>query len=324
MKEESSLQKALRLTQTKGITQKANQLVDSHLTNLVTEKFEAERTNLDINHLNVSLKRKSGKTEAVFETDSGTTLTKSISNILSEGEQRALALSAFMTEVGISAPDGPIVVDDPVSSLDRRRSQQVADRLAEEASSRQVIVFTHDIVFFNELCSAAQQKDIEPVTRAIFANQNGTGIVDPEGEPWTGKNVQKRVNILKQEIPNLNKIHNDSPGKYEMGAQNWYSRLRRTYERAVEERLFHRVLTRYSNEIRTKELRFITLPDNLVIRFHEGMTKASAHSHDNPEAGTTPIPEPHELQADIDALESWLEDLLSAQKTAEKNRSIMA
>jgi wobble nucleotide-excising tRNase len=90
---------------------------------------------------------------------------------LSEGEQRALALAGFLTEVALTDGSGPIVVDDPVSSLDRDRSAQVADRLAEEAMQRQVVVFTHDIIFFNELCRVADTLGIEPVT-PVSASKN--------------------------------------------------------------------------------------------------------------------------------------------------------
>src|SRR3546814_1389977 len=83
------------------------------------------------------------------------------SQILSEGEQRALALAGFLTEVALTEGSGPIIVDDPVSSLDRDRSAKVADRIAEEAQKRQVVVFTHDMVFFNELCRADDECGIE-------------------------------------------------------------------------------------------------------------------------------------------------------------------
>jgi hypothetical protein len=40
-----------------------------------------------------------------------------------------------------------IVFDDPVSSLDHMRREQIARRLAREAKVRQVNVFTHDLAF---------------------------------------------------------------------------------------------------------------------------------------------------------------------------------
>jgi mono/diheme cytochrome c family protein len=124
---------ALAEVQTKGITQKANELVDTHLTKIVTDHFEVERKTLEITHLKIGLARKSGQTKAAFQTNPGTTLTKLTSEILSEGEQRALALAAFLTEIAvtegaaivvylrsvpaISSPDLPAAKPTPASDM---------------------------------------------------------------------------------------------------------------------------------------------------------------------------------------------------------------
>jgi wobble nucleotide-excising tRNase len=114
--------KALALVATTGITKRANELLDTHLTSAVVSQFDAERERFEIKHLKIGLARKSGQTKAEFEVNPQTTLTKITSQILSEGEQRALALAGFLTEVALTDGSGPIVVDDPVSSLDRERS----------------------------------------------------------------------------------------------------------------------------------------------------------------------------------------------------------
>jgi energy-coupling factor transporter ATP-binding protein EcfA2 len=152
LKEDALYAAALAEVQTTGITKKANELVDVYLTKAVLTKYDDERKALDIDHLKVSLARKSGQLKTSFQTNPGTTLTKLTSEILSEGEQRALALAAFFTEVDVTEGSGPIVIDDPVSSLDRQRGQKVAARIAQKAKKRQVIVFTHDLIFFNDLC----------------------------------------------------------------------------------------------------------------------------------------------------------------------------
>src|SRR3546814_20807438 len=100
-------------------------------------QFDEERARFEIKHLKIGLARKSGQTNAEFEVNPQTTLTKITSQILSEGEQRALALAGFLTEVALTEGSGPIIVDDPVSSLDRDRSAKVADRIAAEDKNRQ-------------------------------------------------------------------------------------------------------------------------------------------------------------------------------------------
>ena len=163
---------------------------DKHLTAAVQAHFDAERDHLDIAHLKVGLTRKSGQTKAEFEVDPQSTIAKVPSDILSEGEQRALALAGFLTEVALTDGSGPIVVDDPVSSLDRDRGRRVAERLADEATRRQVVVFTHDIIFFNELCLAAEGRGIEPVTTALFSDKKRAGRIDPGaclGRGWPSR-----------------------------------------------------------------------------------------------------------------------------------------
>jgi energy-coupling factor transporter ATP-binding protein EcfA2 len=68
--------------------------------------------------------------------------------ILSEGEQRAVALPDFLTEICLNPANAGVVLDDePVNSQDHPRKECIAQRLVKEAGSRQVIVFTHDLVF---------------------------------------------------------------------------------------------------------------------------------------------------------------------------------
>lgn len=314
---------ALADLQTKGTTQKGNALIDKHLTSAVKSRFAVEQVALDITHLKISLSRISGKTKAAFETTPGTSVTKTSSDILSEGEQRALALAAFFTEIAVTEGSGPIIVDDPVSSLDRERGLKVASRLAEEAKERQVIVFTHDLVFFNDLCREADDRGVETYTEALFRDGNHAGRIDPAGMPWKGQPVQKRINILKNEFVSVRKLHATSPAEYEFSVKNLYGRLRDTYERVVEEVIFCDIVRRKVDNIETQKLRYIQLSDALAIRFHEGMTKANTHSHDNPASGTVPVPPPDEFDQDVEFVEKLIVDIRADQKLAESNRPSM-
>ena len=80
--------------------------------------------------------------------------------ILSEGEQKAVALADFLTEVAMSHANAGIVLDDPVTSQDHYRKELIAKRLVREANARQVIVFTHDLPFLNQLIVHAEAKGV--------------------------------------------------------------------------------------------------------------------------------------------------------------------
>jgi energy-coupling factor transporter ATP-binding protein EcfA2 len=68
--------------------------------------------------------------------------------VLSEGEQKVIAIADFLAEMQLSEVNRGIIFDDPVTSLDNDRKKQIAERLANQATTKQVIIFTHDLVFF--------------------------------------------------------------------------------------------------------------------------------------------------------------------------------
>lgn len=323
MAEDKRYSTALAATLTKTITQKANELVDLHLTTAVLDRFAEERKALDIEHLRIGLARTSGKTKASFSMSPGTTLTKFSSEILSEGEQRALALATFFTEVALTDGSGPIVIDDPVSSLDRDRGLLVAKRIAAEAERRQVIVFTHDLVFFNDLCGSADALGVGTSRVGLFADASNAGRVDPAGVTWTGLPVKEMIKKIKGDAVPVRSLHASSPADYEFGVKNLYGRLRDAYERTVEEHVFFGVIRRGVDRIETLKLRYVHLTDELAIRFHAGMTKANTFSHANPLALTVQAPTPAEFDNDVAFLEQLIMDLKAAGEAAQANRPSM-
>jgi wobble nucleotide-excising tRNase len=86
---------------------------------------------------------------------------------LSEGEQNALGLSGFFTEAVFDPSKSAIIFDDPVTSLDHVRRDKVAERLAQLAQDRQVVVFTHDVAFTGDLAAAAESEGVALIERAV-------------------------------------------------------------------------------------------------------------------------------------------------------------
>ena len=80
---------------------------------------------------------------------------------------------------------------------------------------------------------------------------------------------------------------------------------------------------RASPVITTQNLRYVSLPDDLAVRFHDGMTKANTFSHDNPSAGSSLIPDPKKIQQDIADLESLIDDFKTLHTANEQNRPAM-
>jgi hypothetical protein len=306
------------------VTKKANHWVDVHLTEDVKKLFGTEIARLNLGHLKVELSRQSSPTETRYRnTLTGGTGFKRLSDVLSEGEQRGLSLAAFFTEVALERPGGTLIVDDPVSSLDRRRSGAVAEKIVEECKTRQVIVFTHDLMFLEELGEAAKSAGIDPVCLRVFSTADIAGKVDEAGMAWKGQPVEKRLSYLEGKLTQLKKLHEKSHTDYEVEVKNVYGRLRDALERFVEEKLFRDVIARYRDEVKTKMLRYVSLPDEIATRFHDAFTKASLHSHDNPKARDVTPPEPPEVEADLAAMRKFIQDVGQLQKTNEANRPTM-
>lgn len=101
---------------------------------------------------------------------------QNFANVLSEGDKRCLAFSFFAASV-LSDPhlaDKIIVIDDPVSSLDRSRrayTSEVIEGIAKKA--KQVIVLGHDAMFLRDLRKRlARSSDITgPIVELQFVRE---------------------------------------------------------------------------------------------------------------------------------------------------------
>ncbi|BCH21690.1 hypothetical protein [Mesorhizobium sp. L-8-3] len=101
--------------------------------------------------------------------------------------------------------------------------------------------------------------------------------------------------------------------------KNLYGRLRDTYERVVEEVIFRNIVQRGTDVIQTQLLRYVRLSDALAVRFHEGMTRANTHSHDNPPPTLWPFPFLISLPS---IFASWSPWLLILRRKATRQRRI--
>jgi energy-coupling factor transporter ATP-binding protein EcfA2 len=116
------------------------------------------------------------------------------SKVLSEGEQKVLAMADFLAEARLAGITAPIIFDDPVSSLDHRRIREVAERIAGLAENHQVIVFTHDILLATNLLAL-----FEKSKRCAYfqvTDEAGKGeVAHATGPRWdTVKSLTKRIN----------------------------------------------------------------------------------------------------------------------------------
>ena len=116
------------------------------------------------------------------------------SKILSEGEQKVLAMADFLAEARLAGITAPVIFDDPVSSLDHRRIHEVSQRIAALADNNQVIVFTHDIFFAITLLSLFEKS--KRCTYFHVTDEDGKGeVTRATGPRWDNlANLKKNIN----------------------------------------------------------------------------------------------------------------------------------
>ncbi|MBX9607489.1 MAG: AAA family ATPase [Gammaproteobacteria bacterium] len=319
---QAKLTKCLSSLKTNAISIRASELAEKVVSKDLADALNSEFKALGVGRLRVSLQSRSDRGRALHKLKLELPQSRSPAEILSEGEQRAVAIGSFLAEVGLSGGAGGIVFDDPVSSLDHRRRESVAKRLVIEAGNRQVIVFTHDIYFLCLLAEQAKLATVPMATQSLVRRAAGFGVADPD-LPFEAKSTSKRVGALKAQHQLIQKLRND--GEEQAQRQETidaYVRLRMAWERAVEEVLLREVALRFRKSVETQRLSGVVVEDDDYAQVNAGMAKCSKYAHDNAHMGGVAVPEPDELLADIMALENWRVKIVKrGEETAKKRKA---
>lgn len=286
---------------TRNITNKQKELFEKYVTDDYLRTFEAE-----CKKLNASF-----DIEIVSRGSSGQTLKKlqikgtSPGKVLSEGEQRAISIANFLTEVHMDGRNVGIVLDDPVCSLDHKRRSYIVARLLEEAKHRQVIIFTHEITFFMELKTEAERNNIDFTQETIRKMCNEPGDIS-HIIPWQGMNVKDRISKLKNDLQAIVAIYNSGDmDNYYYRAKEWCELLRESWERAVEEVLFNDAIQRYNPCVQTQRLKKAPFTHDLYAELERGMTECSSWCHDQARAINATVPNVDELKSYIDCFDLY-------------------
>lgn len=304
------LEKAKKFS-TRGVTELSKRLTTQYVSDALCERFGKEVSRLGLTYLDVRLSPSDvSKGKLFHRLTLNAKQDAPLREVVSEGEFRCLALAAFLAESGGNVSG--LLFDDPVSSLDHTWRERIAHRLAEEAKTRQVIVFTHDIVFHFLLREAAESPSINvPLSERCVERRGNAGAgFCRDDAPWAGQKTKTRIGVLKNELAGLNKQHDTGDQHYERDVRDWYGRLRESWERAVEEHLFNDAVRRFSQSVNTKQLEHALkniLPDDYA-KIEKGMTRASTafRGHDGAAGLNRPVPTPEEAMQDLGEFEAWV------------------
>jgi hypothetical protein len=234
--------------------------------------------------------------------------------ILSEGEQRAVALADFLTEVCLNPANAGIILDDPVNSQDHQRKECVAQRLVKEAKSRQVIVFTHDLVFLTKLAAAAEDTGADLLTHWIERDGDGRpGQVSLDDCPATTPQYRTTTKAKKT----LGEAKGPAGSKRVRLIQRGMGELRRTIEEIVPHLLFKQVVNRWTDRIIVTGLKNINWDEALVadlIKTYEDLSAyIEGHSHTEEQAGAPPEPK------DLEDMVARVDDLIRRARPQKAN-----
>lgn len=318
LKNRAKIEAAKRLTDTTGITRKATTLSTEHVTSVVRDQFTRETERLHLRRVTLDPAR--GRRHATLEHQPkllGAQTKAEIDDVLSEGEQTALGLAGFLTEVEFDESKSAAVLDDPVSSLDAGRRSRVATRLVELAQYRQVIVFTHEATFVNVLNKAARDHGVDVTERAILRQGERPGLVSDK-HPWSVKDVRSRIDWLNAELGRLRKERGQlNSDEYTQRAQAWGGRLSQAWERAVNLDVVNELVDRGTNEVRPRMFRMLVgITEQDDNDYQSGYAKASewAPRHDQAPETNFIAPEPDELEVELDRFKAWVDRIKGYKK----------
>lgn len=321
------LEECLHDVRTDQLSRKVTELRRTHVTDKLNEKISKEIESLGLSYLNVKVVDQTSKGVSKFFSDIGLKQKSRKHDVLSEGEQRALALACFLAEADITPEGGGLIIDDPVSSLDQERTRRVAERLVQTASEgRQVIIFTHNLVFYQEVRSAAATV-MPQVTINLHVIRNsaelGFGIVEENALPQLARKLKDKISQLQNNLNKIKSLDSDTNDteEYNQAAHAFYGNLRRTWERLVEELLLGGVVERFNSDVKTQSLKEVVVDDLDYHQIFHAMKRVSEYSgHEQATAKKIDYPDYKFLRNDLDFLIGYRKKLIDRRKNISEAR----
>ena len=305
---------------TKAISDKARELASKAVTSALKKALDDEFQEIGVGHIKTKLTERVSQGKMMHKLVLDLPVAKTLDEILSEGEQRAIALGSFLAELHIVQHKGGIVFDDPVSSLDHHWRRNVARRLVKEAKERQVIVFTHDTVFLGDLRDQLEYQSIPYLIGHLEWNDDCPGHVC-EGLPWEHKSYKDRIDKHEKAQRELARKWPIYPNEKERARmRHEYDHLRATIERTIQDVVFNGVVQRYRDWIRVDQLEgvvgFTHDEYKEIARLHK-VCCGVVDAHDPASGKSASVPDAKQLGEDIESLKSVIEAIKRRRKATE-------
>lgn len=280
MVKRAALELCRKQLQTKTLSTQIKTFTDVAVTATLRTELDSEFARLGGVPFKLGLSDRAEKGKTKYKLRMEAPSTAKLDEILSEGEQRAVAIGSFLAELALVGHKGPIVFDDPVSSLDHQRKRKIAERLAHEARDRQVVVFTHDLVFLSELQNQASAATAVARTHWLQADRTGRpGHVTLDNTPTATKDYLD-TKLARASLKRAVSLSGEEQADVLAKAA---AQLRTTLETVVQQHLFKDVISRWRENLMLTKIRQInwdnTLADEIFDLFGELSRYMVGHSH---------------------------------------------
>lgn len=315
LKEAERIITASKDTAKRAITTKNKDLSDKLVTNALRGRFAREIDKLKLARMPVELRKvKDQNAVSYFQVCLVERPEEPVGDIFSEGEHRCVALAAFLAELVTSKQYSSIVFDDPMSSLDHIHRKAVAARLVEEATHRQVIVFTHDLTFLFELRREAESKSRPIAYQTVCRKQSRPGYVDAE-LPMKAKSAQQLAHSLRSELKQAKSQFDTWPdAKRTIFCKGMIEQLRESWDQGIADFVFP-VLGRFDNTIKGNSLfKLAVIDDDDVKTVTAARGRLSEEMHTSAETLNPQTISHAALLSEVVKLEEWLASIAKRQR----------
>lgn len=318
LKQIEILDAALNLTDTTQLSRKKASLAEELISDAYIGRFRKELTSLRADKIRVELVRtRTEKGKVLHGMNPLDAKEKSkVSEILSEGEYRIVALAAFLADMEGRGAGTPFVFDDPISSLDQDYEEATVHRLVELARTRQVIVFTHRLSLLTLLADEYERNGSKPKIVCVRTEPWGSG--ESGGVPINCRRPASAANdLINDRLAKAAKVYGEiGTTAYEELARSICSDTRILIERMIEEVLLGDVVQRFRRAVHSQKIGSLAKIRSEDISFIDQlMTKYSRYEHSQPQESHVPCPLPNEIQSDLQSMVDWCKDF-SGRPTA--------
>ncbi len=284
----------------------------------LVEAFESELQKFGFNRFKVSPKTRGRSGAQLLKLEILSSGEPLVSKVASEGEQRCISISCFLAEMRADKRKSAVIFDDPVNSLSHQWSSRVAKRLVEESLYRQVIILTHDIVFYKLLLEEVENASPASLSEICLERSRKVAGIVRSTPPWDALTTGKRIKQLQVKLRELKKIEQEATeNDFKQAAYNFYGFLREAWERLVEEKLLNQVVTRFGRAIQTTRLKkLVDLTEDDFVKIEDAMSKCSTYfrGHDSAPAVGDPYPTILDIEEDLKKITEFNDELQNKRK----------